>query len=42
MRVAIANFTHESNTFVAAPTPLDAFHIYRGQDVIDHYTPTFH
>ncbi len=42
MRIAIANFTHESNTFVAAPTPLDAFHIYRGQDVIDHYTPTFH
>ena len=42
MRIGIANFSHESNTFVADPTPLDAFHIYRGQAVIDHYTPTFH
>lgn len=42
MRIGIANFTHESNTFAAAPTPLDAFHIYRGQAVIDHYAPTFH
>ena len=42
MRIGIANFSHESNTFAADPTPLNAFHIYRGQAVIDHYTPTFH
>lgn len=42
MRIGIANFSHESNTFAADPTPLDAFRIYRGQAVIDHYTPTFH
>jgi len=42
MRIGIANLSHESNTFAAAPTPLDAFHIYRGQDIIEHYTPTFH
>lgn len=42
MRIGIANFSHESNTFAAAPTPLDAFRIYRGRAVIDHYAPTFH
>lgn len=42
MRIGIANFSHESNTFAADPTPLDAFRIYRGQAVIEHYTHTFH
>ncbi|MCC6169921.1 MAG: M81 family metallopeptidase [Caldilineaceae bacterium] len=42
MRIAIANFSHESNTFAAKPTVLDDFAIYRGQAVVDHYTPTFH
>ncbi len=42
MRIAIANFSHESNTFASKPTGLDAFSIRRGQAMIDHYTPTFH
>ena len=42
MRIAIANFSHESNTFAAKPTRLEDFEIYRGQAMIDHYAPTFH
>ena len=42
MRIAIASFMHESNTFAADPTTLDQFHILRGAAVIDHYRPTFH
>lgn len=42
MRIAIANFSHESNTFAAKPTVLDDFVVYRGQAMVDHYTPTFH
>ena len=42
MRIAIASFTHESNTFAADPTTLDQFHILRGDAVVDHYRPTFH
>lgn len=42
MRIAIANFSHESNTFAAKPTVLDDFTIYRGQAMVDHYAPTFH
>ena len=42
MRIAIAGFMHESNTFAVFPTTLDNFHIHRGDAVIDHYRPTFH
>jgi microcystin degradation protein MlrC len=42
MRIAIAGFAHESNTFAAKPTRLEDFEIYHGQAMIDHYTPTFH
>jgi microcystin degradation protein MlrC len=42
MRIAIAGFMHESNTFAVFPTTIDNFHIYRGDAVIDHYRPTFH
>lgn len=42
MRIAIACFSHESNTFAAMPTTLDDFNIRRGQAMIDHYAPTFH
>ena len=42
MRIAIAGFAHESNTFAAKPTVLEDFEIYRGQAMIDHYAPTFH
>lgn len=42
MRIAIASFMHESNTFAVDPTTLTDFHIYRDQAVVDHYRPTFH
>lgn len=42
MRVAIAGFAHESNTFAAKPTTLEDFSTWRGQTMIDHYAPTFH
>ncbi len=42
MRIAIAGFAHESNTFAAKPTDLKDFSIWRGQAMIDHYAPTFH
>jgi microcystin degradation protein MlrC len=42
MRIAIAGFAHESNTFAATPTALNDFSIWRGQAMIDHYAPTFH
>ncbi len=42
MRIAIAGFMHESNTFAADPTTLEQFHIFRGADVVEHYRPTFH
>lgn len=42
MRIAIAGFAHESNTFAAKPTTLNDFSIWRGQEMLDHYTPTFH
>ena len=42
MRIAIAGFMHESNTFAIFPTTVDNFHIHRGDAVVDHYRPTFH
>ena len=42
MRIAIASFMHEANTFAADPTTLDHFHILRGAAVVNHYRPTFH
>lgn len=42
MRIAIASFTHESNTFAAKPTTLNDFTIHRGPEMIDHFRPTFH
>jgi microcystin degradation protein MlrC len=42
MRIAIAGFAHESNTFAAKPTTLEDFSIWRGQAMIDHYAPSFH
>jgi microcystin degradation protein MlrC len=42
MRIAIAGFSHESNTFAAKPTCLEDFGIRRGQEMIDYYAPTFH
>ena len=42
MRIAVASFSHESNTFASMPTKVSDFSIRRGQDLIDHYTNTFH
>jgi len=42
MRIAIAGFMHESNTFAVFPTTMDNFHLHRGDAMIDYYRPTFH
>jgi microcystin degradation protein MlrC len=42
MRIAVAGFSHESNTFAAKPTALADFSIHRGQALVEHYAPTFH
>jgi microcystin degradation protein MlrC len=42
MRIAIASFTHESNTFAAFPTTLAEFSVHRGEEVLRHYASTFH
>jgi len=42
MRIAIAAFMHESNTFIATPTTLADYQIQRGVDLIDTYQNTFH
>ncbi len=42
MRIAIAGFMHESNTFAVFPTTLDDFHLLRDEAVVDYYRPTFH
>ena len=42
MRIAIAGFSHESNTFSSVPTQLADFRVLRGQELINHYTNTFH
>jgi microcystin degradation protein MlrC len=35
MRVAVAGFAHESNTFSSQPTTLDDFEIEIGQQLLD-------
>ena len=42
MKIGIAAFTHESNTFAVSPTTLSDFTIHHGDDLVDHYRPTFH
>ncbi len=42
MRIAIAGFMHESNTFALFPTTTEDFKFHRGEAVIDAYGPTFH
>ncbi len=42
MQIGIASLTHESNTFASKPTTLADFTLYRGNDLIDHFRPTFH
>lgn len=42
MRVAVAGFAHESNTFASQPTDLDAFEIHLGAEVLAHHADTYH
>jgi len=42
MRIGIAGFTHESNSFSVIPTTLRDFQVWEGQAIIDHFAPTFH
>ena len=42
MRVAVAGFSHESNTFASQPTTLDDFLVHTGQSMLDHHADTYH
>jgi len=42
MRIAIAGFAHESNTFASKPTTLEDFGVLEGAEIIGHYADTFH
>jgi microcystin degradation protein MlrC len=42
MRIAIAGFAHESNTFASQPTRLEDFSIYEGEEIVPQYGNTFH
>ena len=42
MRIAIAGFAHESNTFASKPTELSDFGVTEGVDVVAAYADTFH
>jgi microcystin degradation protein MlrC len=42
MRVAIGGIMHESNTFAPATTPLEAFGVRRGEEIIAAHRDTFH
>ena len=42
MRIAVAGFSHESNSFYSQPTRLEDFEVCEGAEIIDHYRQTFH
>ncbi len=42
MRIAIAGFSHESNSFYSQPTQLEDFGVCEGADLIGQYAGTFH
>ena len=42
MRIAVAGFLHESNTFAAQPTRLQDFPLYPGADLVERFQGTFH
>ncbi|MEM7030466.1 MAG: M81 family metallopeptidase [Chloroflexota bacterium] len=42
IRVGIAGFSHESNTFSVLPTNLADFRILEGQAILDNYAQSFH
>jgi len=41
MRIAVAGFLHESNTFASQPTRLEDFSVYTGEEIVDHFAGTF-
>ena len=41
MRIAMAGFAHESNTFASQPTTLDDFAVYAGQEMVARSAGTF-
>jgi microcystin degradation protein MlrC len=42
MRVAVAGFAHESNSFSSQPTNLEDFQIHAGQQVLSRHQDTYH
>lgn len=42
MRIAVAGFSHESNTFSAQPTVLDDFGIQTGREMLARHAGTYH
>ena len=42
MRIGIASFSHESNTFASFTTALSDFQIRRGTEIVESYRSTFH
>ena len=42
MRVAVAGFAHESNSFSPQPTTEEDFRFHLGADVLTHYADTYH
>lgn len=42
MKVAVAGFAHESNSFSSQPTALEDFTIHEGSEVLDHQRDTYH
>ena len=42
MRIGVASFSHESNSFYSQPTRIEDFGVHEGRAIIDYYRPTFH
>ena len=42
MRIGVASFSHESNSFYSQPTRIEDFGVHEGAAIIDYYRPTFH
>ncbi len=42
MRIAIAGFLHESNTFASQVTGMAQFRVHSGEKLLQHYAETFH
>lgn len=42
MRIAIAGFSHESNTFASLPTRVEDFRVHEGAEIVNWYAGTYH